>query len=566
MTEALHHLSTPAERERIAHLPRHERRAQGVVYTPGAVATLVLDQTFGRDRGPTTPTLDPACGTGIFLRALVSRIASDFARDGRAVEGVARDAFLASVTANVWGMDVDETAVGLARREVGLLVQRLSPGPLPPDFLDANVVAGDFLSADVLTRLPLRPRVIVGNPPYVATDRIPAAQRKDYRSRFVTAFGRLDLYTLFMEQAARIVQPDGTWAFITPDKYLSSESARPVRELLAKSGRLASITVFTSHRVFVDAATVPCITVWHATPQTSEPLEVSTATIGSGPGEPVSLGTPRKVPSRSLGDGAWNFHRTQSLLGQRLAGTHPRLIDQTSRISAGLATGYNPAFVLDGITAASLEEELVHPTLRGRDILPFTIRERDEFLLVPYVWDQAGKPTLIELDEYPRARAWLTKHRRALAERHCVRKWGKAWWDLHDPVGSPLHRTPKIVVPDVARFNRFAVDEDRVPQHSVYFLIPKEIDPLLLAAILNSPPIEYLVRTRAPLVKDGFSRYRRQFLVDLPVPPVSAKSQTAILRAVSSGDHDEVAMLTTELFKVGLAEVRQALDELPRGG
>jgi hypothetical protein len=122
------------------------------------------------------------------------------------------------------------------------------------------------------------------------------------------------------------------------------------------------------------------------------------------------------------------------------------------------------------------------------------------------------------------------------------------------------------LVPDLARSNRFAADSGTyVPQHSAYYLVPDGIEEELLAAMLNSPAVELLIRTQAPLVKDGFSRYRRQFLVTLPVPEVPTDTQSKIREALKSGRHDDVAVLTTDLFGVDIEDINEALGALPKG-
>lgn len=543
-------------------LERSHRRAHGKVYTSNPLAEFVLDQAVGPLRAPAGPVLDPACGAGVFLVATVHRIANEFSQLGLDITSRGRRSFLREVGERVWGLDLDPTAVDLARKELQATVERLSPGPLQADFFSKNVVVGDFLGAHVEDLLPVNPRLIVGNPPYVTTDRLSAAAKADLKARFSTAFGRLDLYTLFMEQAVRLLGDHGTLAFITPDKYLTSNSARSIRQLLAESGNVRSIAQFETHRVFDDAATVPCVTIWQANAP-SGTVVVSRVELPGPQGTPT-ISESREVPSTELSKSDWSFQRAahESLI-RRLSQGHARLHERTSRISAGLTTGYNPAFVLSAEQAMEIESELLHRTIRGRDIRPHQIQERDEFMLVPYSWAPDGSRRLIDLKDFPKAGAWLRTHRERLEARHCVRVWGKAWWDLHDPVNGPLHLLPKVVVPDVARSNRFATDEGRyVPQHSVYYMVPQGIHAEVLAAILNSPPVEFLVRAQAPLVKDGFSRYRRQFLKTLPVPDIDETAQWQIQEAVAEGRHDDLNELTTALFGIDMEEIRRALETL----
>lgn len=561
---------THAGADRLALLDRDHRRAFGKVYTSPALAEFTLRQAVPADERLAGPVLDPSVGAGVFLVACVQRMALDHdlsAPDGRAD-------FVQRVRDDIWGIDVDEGAVELARKAISAAVERVTHVTVDPDTFEDNVVLGDFL-CDGLTRfksLDRKPILVLGNPPYVPADRISAEQKADFRNRFTTAHGRLDLYTLFMEQAVRVVEPGGAFAFITPDKYLSSVSASKLRALLRAEGDVRSLGVFSSHRVFEDAATVPCVTVWRSHHPSSRPqalVAIHRLSLNSDPDRTPRVDESQLIEPARLAEPSWSFQRTvHQPLDVTLTRDHRTLGEVTRRISAGLTTGYNPAFVLDAHTAAKLEPELLHPTVRGRDVTAHHIIDRGEQMLVPYVWDSAGVPTLIDLDDYPQAKRWLRRHRARLEQRHCVRVWGKSWWDLHDPVGEPLHAAPKVLVPDVARSNRFATDAGKyIPQHSVYYLSTSEdltspISVETLTAILNSRPVEFLVRSRAPVVKDGFSRYRRQFLVDLPVPEVDADTQDAIRDALVDGRDDDVAELTCALFGVAVDEVDQAISTL----
>lgn len=541
-------------------LSREVRRATGTVYTPEPLVDFVLDRALdGRPELLDGPVLDPACGSGAFLLALLRRIAArlvDSGHDLAVAEGHA--ALVSAIESRLRGLDVDEAAVSLARRALRDEVRRLSPGPLPRRFLHAQVRVGDFLASPVPGEQG-PPALIVGNPPYVPVDRLDADVKQRLREDFTTATGRLDLYTVFMEQASRAVALNGRWAFITPDKFLTSRSAGRLRQHLVDEGSVRSVARFGSHRVFSDAATVPCITVWDRRPGDRH-VELLRCTA-DGDGVIELTGSARVEPARLRGS-EWRVGSArQEALTARIAADHPRLRDLCLRVSAGPATGYNPAFVLTAAQAARIEPELIHRTAGGRDVTANRVGDRGMRLLVPYRFDRAGAPTLIDLADYPLAARWLARHKKALRQRHCVRVWGKAWWDLHDPVTDPLHAVPKVLVPDLARTNRFASDvaSPVVPQHSLYYALPRDgADPRVIAALLNSVAVQYLVLSTAPIVKDGFRRYRRQFLLDLPVPQLSAAQSRRVLRLLDAGDEAALAQAVNEAYAVEPDEIQAA--------
>ena len=494
------------------------------MYTPRHLIRFILAQAGYPAREECT-LLDPACGAGAFLEEAVGLLAALRLRRGHALTNPgARSAFLRQIEATIYGVDIDPRAVDLAREAVRAAVTRACGVEPPPGFFDSNLLCADYLTDPAVQRLPRANAggfdFIVGNPPYVSALRIDSIAKEALRRKFITARGRIDLYTVFIERSLGLLaRHGGRLAFVTPDKFLLSQTSEPLRVLLLSKGALLALARFRSHKVFEHAATVPCVTVYErgGKPQPVAFLECSE--------RPTRLGTVKILrrsqvsPAVLATRGGWSLaHPTLRELEQRIQGSHPLLKTHLTRLSAGIATGSDSIYVFPLATPIDAEEELLHPAVRGRDIEAFSIADSQLRMLVPYRFEN-GRPQLVDLARYPRAWRYLQKHRPALEARHCVRVWEKTWYDLHDPMPFDLGRLPKILVPDVASHNRFAFDPGRYwPLHSAYYLVPHGIEPQFLVALLNSAPIEFLIRLRAPVVKDGFSRYRKQFLESLPDP------------------------------------------------
>lgn len=551
-------------------LTQETRRDQGVVYTPLHLVGLVLDLAQYSDASPLHAhrLLDPACGAGAFLAEAVVRLAASLQAGG--VELASRAggaAFLEAVERCLFGVDIDPFARSMTIDAVRGAVSSEIRQPIPEGFFDANVIETDFLDADDLSRWSASFDFVVGNPPYVSNTRIPVAARERLRSTFESAVGRLDLYTLFMERGLELLRPGGRLAFITPNKFLANLTSRPLRRLILRESVVHCVANFRSHKVFEDAATVPCVTVLEkaGADRTVRFLECSVA-----PRAPMVVIQSEWDHPQPPKDGApWRFLSPEtSDLVRRLRSDHPRLGSQARRISAGIATGRDGIFVLPRDEAAYIETAVRHPAVRGRDLGPSRLSDPGLDILVPYLPDSYGRPRLVDLDEYPGLRSYLEPHRRDLEARHCVRKWGKAWYDLHDPWSEDVTGATKILVPDVADHNRFVLDRGRFcPLHSAYFIVPTEVDPDFLTALLNSTPFEFLVRVTAPTVKDGFSRYRKQFLEDLPVPaaPPEALEKVVSLSGASRGALDLAVTRLLGLDERDLQAMRRVLDELRDG-
>jgi adenine-specific DNA-methyltransferase len=555
-------------------IPPDDRRAAGQVYTPPHLVAFVLERAGYEPRASleALTLLDPACGCGVFLERAVDVLAARLAGAGvDPTSSGGRKRLVEAVSRSIYGVDVDARACELARRALRSAVAAATSSLLPADSFDENIVKADFLLSDEPSRLPPVQNggfdLIVGNPPYVSATRLDHSYKLELRSALESASGRLDLYTLFIERALSLLRAGGHVAFITPDKFLVSQSARSLRSLVARRDAVRSIARFPSHKVFDDAATVPCVTVIERGGlRASDGDDVEILECAD---EPTRAGEVRvigswHVPRRSLTPAGWRLSPPHLVkLEDRIGAGHRTLEDVSERVSAGLATGRDALYVLPDERALTIEDELLRPAVRGRDLSPYRIADPGLRILVPYTYDDRGRPQLVDLEAYPDAHRYLDEHRRVLEQRHCVRKWRKTWYDLHDPVSVDLALRPKILVPDVAYASRFAFDEGRyVPLHSTYYIVPRSVDPHFLTALLNSKPLEFLIRLRAPKVKDGFSRYRKQFLTGLPVPPMASRDASRIAEAGASGDHERVDELVSNAFGLAARELDAIRDYL----
>lgn len=569
-------LGTEANRE-IAYLeslPLDERKDNGQVYTPDHLVKFILELADYSDTSPieTAPFLEPSCGAGAFLRQAVIILASRLRRIGVQIASRGRHRFLDCVRTNIFGVDVDPKACGLARQAVRDTIMSISPGPLPLGFFDSNVVNLNFLEPFEKKCLPPLGTVgfpyIGGNPPYVSTERLTELQKEDLRRRFKTASGRLDLYTFFIEKSLGLLSPGGRLAMVTPDKFFTNDTSKKLREHILDQGSVETVARFSSHKIFKDAATVPCVTVIRRDLKTDR---IRLLSCGDQPNkngrvEILSESTYRDALSHE----AWTLKCPALVnLSKRLRASHPLLKDVTLRISAGPATGRDDVFVLPENLARNVEPELLRPAVRGKDISAKGIADPGLRILVPYTYP-GGHARLIDLKAFPKARRYLQEHRAELEKRHCVRKWGKEWFGLHDPPAVDLARKRKIVVPDIAEYNQFVVDGGSYfPLHSTYYLIPKPLVNLkFLAIILNSKITEFLVRLLSSSVKDGFSRYQKKNLVGLPVPRASKVEMDTLVSASQSPEAGDVDRLVAALFKLSKADskaITEYLADAPSG-
>jgi hypothetical protein len=540
------------------------RRKTGQVYTPPGLVDFILDQAGYTAEQPIERArlLDPACGAGVFLQGAVLRLVQRLLAEGIPLSSPAgRLHILKTIETRIYGVDVDSKACSLARAAVRTLVAHILGERLPRSFFVTNVVHADYLASPLSSRLASKLgtdfNYIVGNPPYVSTGRLSSKYKRQLRRTFVTAKGRFDLYTLFMERSVSLLADTGKLAFITPNKFLISVTSAPLRALLLHSGAVRKIANFRSHQVFEDVAMVPCVLTFEKGTK-ADNVDISECDAGDSLSRRPTVLKTSAIAATRLHAGPWDLNSGEMWdLVEKIRTPHPTLRQFASRISAGLATGLDEVFVVSRRDGANLERSLVRPAIRGRDLFRYRLSDPELEVIIPYQYDSSGKSRLVRLRDYPRINAYLLRHRDRLEKRHCYRVWGKAWYDIHDPVAYDIARTPKILVPDVANSNRFVFDPGTYcPLHSAYYIVPNGIEPYYLTAILNSRPVEFLMRLLAPVVKDGFSRYRKQFLMPLPIPAASPADVVAISDAARKGDAIVADALVCALFGLSHQDVK----------
>ncbi len=104
--------------------------------------------------------------------------------------------------------------------------------------------------------------IIIANPPYVNANDLKKSLGEDaykhLKSLFVTAKGTVDFYVYFFERGIRLLRPNGVLTFITPNKYLSANYGKALRNYLYNNTRLRHLVDVSRNNIF-DASIYPII-------------------------------------------------------------------------------------------------------------------------------------------------------------------------------------------------------------------------------------------------------------------------------------------------------------------
>ncbi len=178
----------------------------------------------------------------------------------------------------------------------------------------------------------------------------------------------------------------------------------------------------------------------------------------------------------------------------------------------GVQTGSNDVFLLDTETIEryNIEEEVVFPTVGGRDSTRWYTTKQDKYIL--YLTGEEA------LDEIPNTKQYLEDNRDELESRYCV-KQGKKWFQLarHRP---GLFDQKKVITPDICYYNNFFVDSEVCfyALNSTYVMFADNLQEEYLVGILNSDAVQFYMRRTAPQYGNDYLRYVTSYLEEIPIP------------------------------------------------
>jgi len=378
--------------------------------------------------------------------------------------------------------------------------------------------------------------LVVGNPPWLRAEDLPAPARRQLAGRYRwwrgvgAAFGhRPDLALAFLERATELVASGGVVALLVPAKLATAQYAAVARHDLAAATTLLRVADLTGHPLAAFDATV-------------YPLALVARKAAPPPGHRVriTLSGPsrRSVPQTRLrGGGPWILRPDRSgQVAARLAREYPALGERLV-CRLGVKTGANRIF-LD--PPATVEAELLRWAVRGRDLRPFQARPARR-LLWPH--DSAGAP-LPRLP--PGAAAYLTPLEPALRAR--VDFAGGPPWGLFRTAGATARH--RLVWADLGRrLTACALtdqDASLIPLNTCYVAAARSAaEAQRLAAWLNSTWLQGVARLGAVPASGGFHRHTAALVSRLPLPG-SVLTDNALLAAARAGRNGEPVQETID--------------------
>ncbi len=535
--------------------PRSVRHKLGEFYTPDWLAEHVLDQA-GYTGEPDCRLLDPTCGSGTFLMTAIRRARAWYA-DSSDSAGLDGDEFCRKILANIVGLDLNPVAVTAARANYLIAMADLLPRDDAfeiPVYLCDSILDGTSAEA---AQAPFD--MVVGNPPWIAWDHLPADYREATRPLWEEyglftlsgnaarhGGGKKDLSMLVVARAAdRYLRQGGRLAMVLTQTLFQTKGAGDGfrRFRLGPTGeplRVIRVDDMVAIKPFEDAANWTSTILLEKGSPTEYPVpyyrwlpadspsdgftqqELQAEPIDpSRPGSPWFLrpgGFDRKLEDL-IGPSDYTAHLGANSGGANgvywmeiLEKSRNEDSDGTVRIRNIAARGKRRVESVEEF----VEAELLYPLIRWSDVARFRAVPSAHLLLTQDVHSRSGIDIEVMQRDYPRALDYLCRFERVLCDRAALKRYQsrQAFYSMYN-VATYTVAPIKVVWRRMdRRVNAAVVSEIDDPTLGRRSVIPQETCVLIacdstdeahyLCAVLNSSIVNFLVTSHSVCGGKGF--------------------------------------------------------------
>jgi hypothetical protein len=537
--------------------PARAPEKRGAVYTNPWVTELILDMA-GYDASGDLATkfaVEPAAGDGAFLAPMAIRLIRSALSKGRGP---------LECQGSLLAYELDQESADVARIRVSRALIEEGIPEAEADTLAAGWVrVGDYLAE--AAGLP-RADFVVGNPPYIRLEDVPADLAVYYRSAYRTMKGRADLYVAFFEAALHQLAKGGACAFICADRWMLNHYGGELRRLVTSKFAVEAVVEMHEADAFAsEVSAYPAVTIIRRDPQRAA-VVASVGRDAVEDGRALAKGlrltadgeagrlpegvSAARVSSWFVGDEPWPCTSPERLgllkkLEERFLPLESK--ETGTRVGIGVATGADKIFITKDETL--VEQSRLLPLAMASDISSGRLKWAGNYLVNP--WDEDGP---VDLGKYPQLKAYLERHREALARRHVARKNGRSWARTIDRVNAALTARRKLYVADIKdRLNPVLDHGETYPHHNLYFVQSDGWDLEVLGGLLLSDVAQFFVECYGVRMRGGYLRFQAQYLrrIRVPLPgDVTSEHAERLRRAFRARNAVEATAAALEVYGV----------------
>ena len=518
----------------MAKLSHIDRKNAGITFTPTELADFLSERILHyMTINENTPVImDPACGDGELLNAIAKRLSP-------------------SVKAKYIGYDINQDFINYCSSKLSSYPYLSQSEFLCADFLDTANPNPDLFSEP--HSLPPAD-IIIANPPYVRTQVLGATRAQQLAQTYALT-GKIDLYFAFLKAMTNCLKKGGIIGVITSNRYLTTKSGAQVRKFLLEQYDIMEVIDLGDTHLF-DAAVLPAIFIGRKKQYKShltEPcpyikiyessskenvivsrkcssiidvLKQETSGVYQVGDKQFELGKGLLKHERSL-DEIWQMTTSSEneWLEQVEKNTYCRVGD-IFKVRVGIKSCADNVFLnRNWDTEQNIPEESLLRNLISQENIRSWHIDHNTCMKVLYPhFEFEGKKAVYDIELYPKAKAYLEKHKQQLQSRKYLIDAGRKWYEMWVPQNPAYFDLPKLVFPDISLTPRFTFDSSKSIVNGNCYWIPaknkeEEYLLLLIEGISNSKTItKYHDLKFNNKLYSGRRRYLAQYIEKYPIP------------------------------------------------
>jgi len=548
----------------------------GATFTPKGLAMFLAQKLYSYQSGDNLKVLDPACGDGALLMAMSEVLK----KNNRNFE--------------LHGFDSNNEYLSIGKEN--LLINN--------HIKNANLTLADFLEVVVVKEKQLSlfendsssvngfADLIIANPPYVRTQILGANQSQLLSKKFGLK-GRVDLYYPFLIAMTHALKENGIIGAITSNRYLSTKSGENIRKFLSDNYQVLEVIDLGDTKLF-DAAVLPAIFIGRKKSNID-----NTTSKFSKIYEELNGYNGKLIPENSVFDvlnaendgffsvGNKRFKKTSGILKfsktkenkwtmlskkenswvSEIENNSKTIIKNHFKVRVGIKTTADKVFISDkwaDLNGTKPEDELLKELISQENIKPWGACDKKKLKVLYPHYSKAGKKHTINLEKYPKAKAYFLSHEEKLKNRKYLIDAGRNWFEIWVTQNPAFWNLPKIVFPDISIGPRFYYDNTgKIVNGNCYWIVAeKEADNnilLLIQGIANSKLMtKYHDLVFNNKLYSGRRRYFSQYVENYPLPDIDTIESKEIINTVKQINVTDDEKIITKLSKVLENQVAKA--------
>ncbi|NEW83661.1 MAG: N-6 DNA methylase [Mariniphaga sp.] len=545
----------------------------GSTFTPKDLADFLAVKIFAELKNKFASSytiLDPACGEGELLTSIAEKFQSQDT----------------PINIDIKGFDTNIDYIVSAKSNLKEF-KSYSVDIQNQDFLETNGACEEPLDLFSQRIESEYADIVIANPPYVRTQILGSEKAQQIAKRF-NLKGRVDLYYPFLIAMTNVLKKGGLLGVITSNRYLFTKSGETIRKFLLENYELLEVIDLGDTKIF-DAAVLPAIFIGRKkshSKKLSEPCrfakiyeelngfgkltiqsnsifdvlnsQESGAYLVNEKKYNLNIGLLKHTSNKA---DIWQMtNNSENDWIEKIKSNTSFLIGKRFNVRIGVKSCADKVFIKESWDKETYrpEDALFKKLISQENIQRWCFStENDLKILYPH-YSENGKRLVIDLNDFPNAKAYFETHKEQLSGRKYLMEAGRNWYEMWVPQNPAFWVLPKLVFPDISVDARFYYDENgSIVNGNCYWIVAQtEQEKELLFLIQGIANSDLMSRYHDLCFNNklysGRRRYFSQYIEKYPIPNPKAESSMQIIEIVKqlnklSALNKDVLDLETEL-------------------